>query len=195
MRQSTICLWMSSCPARLNTPGTILHALSFLCFPGGTRCSQVVAGDVLRGALLVGGQHPAADLKPRSQRPHGGAVQRTPSHLAVPAAVAAHGPGPSCGRPWCWPRALAHASSSWHAVTRLQIASGLGFLGQLWRLTGQCSGPSRPGWLQGSTSESVKKELGQRVGHQREARVTVSLKFLDLSIVSWRSVMFGSEEV
>lgn len=42
-------------------------------------------------------------------------------------------------------------------------------------------------WLvAGSTSESVKKERPQ---------VTVSLKFFHLSIVSWRSVLFGSEEM
>lgn len=132
------------------SPATILLALSPLCFPGGTCRSPVAAGDVLRGAFLVSRQHSAADLKPGSQRPHGGAVQRAPSHLAVPAADAAGGPGPSCGRPRCWPGALAHAPS-WHAIAKLQIGADLDLLRQLCRLIEQCSSLGGPGWLQGSS--------------------------------------------
>lgn len=52
----------------------------------------------------------------------------------------------------------------------------LGLLEQLWRLTWQWSGPSWPGWLQGSTSESPGGRVGPTRTYKRP-QATFSLKF------------------
>ncbi|XP_041326176.1 interferon regulatory factor 5 isoform X2 [Pyrgilauda ruficollis] len=60
------------------------------CAPaGGAGGGAAAAGDVLRGALLVGRQHPAADLAPRPQGQDGGAVQGAAPAVAEPPAAAA----------------------------------------------------------------------------------------------------------
>lgn len=71
---------------------------------GGAGGGAAAAGDVLRGAVLVGRQHPAADLPPRPQGQDGGAVQGAAPALAEPPAAAA---GAAPARPLC--RALGAA--------------------------------------------------------------------------------------
>ncbi|XP_074429221.1 interferon regulatory factor 5 isoform X1 [Larus michahellis] len=55
---------------------------------GGAGGGAVAAGDVLGRVVLVGRQHPPADLPPRPQGQDGGAVQGAPPALAEPAAPA-----------------------------------------------------------------------------------------------------------
>ncbi|XP_068799922.1 interferon regulatory factor 5 isoform X1 [Struthio camelus] len=56
---------------------------------GGAGGGAAAAGDVLWRAVVVGRQHPAADLPPRPQGQDGGAVQGAAPALAEPAAPAA----------------------------------------------------------------------------------------------------------
>ncbi|XP_043355651.1 interferon regulatory factor 5 isoform X2 [Dermochelys coriacea] len=71
------------------------------------------AGDVLWGALLVGRQHPPADLPSGPERQDGGAVQGTASALAKPAEPA----GPPSLDPGARPGPLGNAGQQ-HAAVR-----------------------------------------------------------------------------
>ena len=158
-----------------------LSCLLFTCL-GGTCSSPAVVGDVLRGALLVSWQHPATDLKPRPQRPHGGTVQGAPSHLAVPAASAACGPNLCHARPQCCTGTLAHAPS-WHAVRRLQVVTGPGFLGGCVEMC-RAKVPGGTWWAAGSYLGVSKSASGS----WRRGKRGPSSRFSSEAEGSWKPV-------